>query len=63
MAERGPAAALYLHKRNDSFLLHHEIDLLPEKTNVTVEDSPTLLLQEGFGQRFEMASTPYGIHD
>ncbi len=62
MAERGPAAALYLHKGDESILLHHEIDLLTEKTNVTVEDPPTPLLQEGFGQGFEMASALYGIH-
>ena len=63
MAERGPAAALYLHKRDESILLHYEVDLLVEKANVTVEDSPTPLLQEDFGQRFEIASATYGVQE
>jgi len=60
MAECGPAAALYLHKSDQSILLHHEVDLLAEKANVAVKDSPAPLLQEGFGQRFETASATYG---
>ena len=63
MAERGPAAALYLHKRDDSILLHHEVDLLAEKAHVAVKDSPAPLLQEGFGQRFETASATYGVQE
>ncbi len=63
MAERGPAAALYLHKRDESILLHHEVDLLVEKANVAVEDSPTPLLQEDFGQRFEIASATYVVQE
>ena len=62
MAERGAAAAFYLYKRDEPVLFHHEVDLLAEKTNITIEDSPTLLLQEGLGQRFEMTSATYGIH-
>ena len=61
MAECGPAAALYLHKRDESILLHHEVYFLAEKAKVAVEDSPTPLLQEGFGQRFETASATYGV--
>ncbi len=63
MAERGPAAALYLHKRDESILLHHEVDLPAEKTNVAVKDSPTPLLQEGFSQRFETASATHGVQE
>ena len=63
MAECGPAAALYLHKSDESILLHHEVDLLAEKANVAVEDSPAPLLQEGFGQRFETASATYGVQE
>ena len=63
MAERGPATALYLHKRNESILLNHEVDLLAEKSNVAVKDSPTPLLQKAFGQRFETASVAYGVQE
>ena len=63
MTERRTAAALYLHKCDESILLHHEVDLLVEKANVAVEDSPTPLLQEDFGQRFEIASATYGIQE
>ena len=63
MAERGPATALYLHKRNESILLNHEVDLLAEKSNVTVKDSPTPLLQKDFGQRFETASATYSVQE
>ncbi len=63
MAERGPAAALYLHKRDESILFHHEVDLPAEKSNVAVKDSPTPRLQEGFGQRFETASATYGVQE
>ncbi len=63
MAERGPAAALYLHKRDESILLHHEVDLLAEKSNVAVKDSPAPLLQEDFGQRFETASATYRVQE
>ena len=61
MTERGPAASFYLHKRNESILFHNEVDLLAEKTDITIEDPPTPFLQEGLGQRFETASTAYGI--
>ncbi len=61
MAECGPAAALYLHKSDQSILLHYEVDLLAEKANVAVKDSPAPLLQEGFSQRFETASATYGV--
>ena len=61
MAERGPAATLYLDKSNESILLHHEVDLFAEKANVAVQDSPTPLNQEVFGQRFEMAASTYGV--
>jgi hypothetical protein len=63
MAERGPAAALYLHKRNEPILLNHEVDLLAEKSHVAVKDSPTPLLQEDFGQRFEAASATYSVQE
>ncbi len=63
MAERRPAAALYLHKRDESILFHHEVDLLTEETNVTVQDPPTPLLEEAFGQRFEAASATYGVQE
>ena len=56
MGERGPATTFYLHKRDESILLHHEVDLLAEKTNITIEDPPTPLLQEGLGQRFAATS-------
>ena len=61
MAERRPAAALYLHERNESIFFHHEADLLAEETNVTVKDPPTPLLEEAFGQRFETTSATYGV--
>ena len=61
MAERGPAATLYLDKRNESILLHHEVDLFAEKAKVAVKDSPTPLNQEDFGQRLETAATTYGV--
>ena len=63
MAERRSAAALYLHKRDEPILFHHEVDLLAEEANVTVEDSPTPLFQEAFGQRFETASATYGVQE
>jgi hypothetical protein len=63
MAERGPAATLYLDKSNESILLHHEVDLFAEKANVAVQDSPTPLNQEVFGQRFEMAASTYGVQE
>ncbi len=62
MGERGPATTFYLHKRDESILLHHEVDLLAEKTNITIEDPPTPLLQEGLSQRFETTPATYGIH-
>ncbi len=63
MTERRTAAALYLHKRDESILLDHEVDLLAEKANIAVKDSPTPLLQEGFGQRFETASATYSVQE
>ena len=62
MAERGPATTFYLYKRDESILLHYEVDLLAEKTNITIEDPPTPLPQEGLGQRFEMTTATYGVH-
>ncbi len=63
MTERRTAAALYLHKRDESILLDNEVDLLAEKANIAVKDSPTPLLQEGFGKRFETASATYGVQE
>ena len=63
MAERGPAATLYLDKCNESILLHHEVDLFAEKAKVAVKDSPTPLNQEDFGQRFETAAATYGVQE
>ncbi len=63
MSERRPAATLYFHERNESILFHHEVDLLAEEANVTVEDSPTPLFQETFGQRFETASATYCVQE
>ena len=60
MSERRPATPLYLHKRDEPILFHYEIDLLAKEANVTVKNSPTSLIQEGFGQRFEAASATYG---
>ena len=61
MSERRPATPFYLHKRNDPILFHHQIDLLAEETNVALKDSPSSLVQEGLGQRFEPASAAYGV--
>ena len=61
MTERRPSTPFYFYKCNEAVLFHHEVDFLAEKTNVAVEDSPTRLAQEAFGQRFEMASTTYGV--
>ncbi len=63
MSEPWPAATLYFHERNESVLFHHEVDLLAEEANVAVEDSPTPLFQEAFGQRFETASATYGVQE
>ncbi len=63
MPERRTATTLYFHERNESILFHHEVDLLAEEANVTVEDSPTPLFQEAFGQRFETASATYGVQE
>ena len=61
MSERRPVTPFYLHKRNDPILFHHQIDLLAEETNVALKDSPSSLVQEGLGQRFEPASAAYGV--
>ena len=63
MSECRPATPFYLHERNEPILFHHEVDLLAEKPNVTVEDSPTLLTQEAFGQGFETASATYVVQE
>jgi len=48
MAERWPAATLYLHKRNEPILFHNEVDLLAEEADVAVENSPSPFFQECF---------------
>lgn len=63
MAKRRTGTPFYLHKRNEPILFDHEIDLLTEEANVTVEHSPTSLIQESFGQRFEAASAAYGVQE
>ena len=45
MAERGPAATLYLDKCDESILFNHEVDLFTEKAKIAVKDSPTPLNQ------------------
>ena len=61
MPESRPAPAFYLHERDEPILFHHEVDLFAEKTNVTIEDSPTRRFQEGLSQRFETSSAAYRI--
>jgi len=63
MAERRPAATLYLHKCDESILFHYEVDLLAEKAKVAVKDSPTPLNQEDFGQRFKTAAATYVVQE
>ena len=63
MSERRSATPFYLHERNEPVPFHHEVYLLTEKANVAVEDSPTLLTQEPFGQGFETASTAYVVQE
>ncbi len=63
MAKRRPTTPFYLHKRDQSILFHHEVNLLAEETNVTIKDSPTPLIQEAFGQCFEAASATYSVQE
>jgi hypothetical protein len=63
MDKSGPAAAFYLHKRDEPTLFHHEVDLPVKKKNVTIEDPPPCLFQEGLDQQFETASAACGIQE
>ena len=63
MSKRRPAAAFYFHKRDEFILFHDEVDLLTEEANVTIQDSPTPLLQVALGQRFEATSATYVVQE
>ena len=46
-----------------SFSLHDEIDLLPQETDVPIQNPPPPIPKKGLGEILEMSAAIYGAHD